>query len=109
MRRSLSLTSLVLVALAAACAAPPPSQSATRLQSAAASASPAGTTRITVATFRELDFLPYSAVPGTYELRNAVNPGLAVFDDRGAPRPVLADAVPSLDNGLWKLLPDGRM
>jgi peptide/nickel transport system substrate-binding protein len=38
-----------------------------------------------------------------------VNPGLAVVDDRGAVRPVLAEAVPSLENGLWKLQPDGRM
>lgn len=38
-----------------------------------------------------------------------VNPGLAVVDDRGALRAALAEAVPSLENGLWTLLPDGRM
>lgn len=68
-----------------------------------------GPARITVATFRELSFLPYSAIPGSYELRNMVNPGLVVVDDRGTLRPVLAEAVPSLENGLWKLFPDGRM
>jgi peptide/nickel transport system substrate-binding protein len=66
-------------------------------------------TRIAIATFRELDFTPYSATPGTYELRNTVNPGLAVLDDRGTLRPVLAEAVPTLENGLWTVAPDGRM
>jgi peptide/nickel transport system substrate-binding protein len=103
-----TLSGLVVGLIAAACAQPAGSPVSPRQQSAAP-ASPLGPTRITVASFRELDFVPYSAVPGTYELRNMVNPGLAVVDDRGALRPVLAEAVPTLENGLWKLFPDGRM
>src|SRR5207302_3164109 len=35
--------------------------------------------------------------------------GLAVTDDHGALRPQVAETIPSLANGLWKLLPDGKM
>jgi len=49
------------------------------------------------------------SVPGLDTLEELVNAGLANFDAEGAPRAQLAEAVPSLDNGLWKLLPDGRM
>ena len=35
--------------------------------------------------------------------------GLVAFDLPGEPFPQLAEAVPTLENGLWKLFPDGRM
>ena len=35
--------------------------------------------------------------------------GLTLDDETGARRPMLADAIPSTDNGSWKLFPDGRM
>ena len=35
--------------------------------------------------------------------------GLTTLDDRGVRQPQLAEAVPSIDNGLWQVLPDGRM
>jgi ABC-type transport system substrate-binding protein len=98
---------LTIVSAAAACApARPPSTSEGQ---GAGSGAPRAPTRATIATFRELDFTPYSAIPGSYELRNLVNPGLTVIDDRGAFRPVLAEAAPTLENGLWKVSPDGRM
>lgn len=43
------------------------------------------------------------------ELELLVNSGLAHPDREGGLRPILAEAVPSLENGLWQLLPDGRM
>ncbi len=46
---------------------------------------------------------------GVRELESLVNAGLLVLDPRGALRPLLAETVPTLENGLWKLLPDGRM
>jgi peptide/nickel transport system substrate-binding protein len=46
---------------------------------------------------------------GLEPLEEMVNPGLAVVDGKGEMRPVLAEAVPSLENGLWKVQPDGRM
>src|SRR6266513_1707750 len=49
------------------------------------------------------------SVPGLDVLEEMVNAGMANFTDQGALRPQLAEAVPSLDNGMWKLLPDGRM
>lgn len=38
-----------------------------------------------------------------------VGAGLTVTDDRGVLRPRIAEEAPTLDNGLWKALPDGRM
>ncbi len=35
--------------------------------------------------------------------------GLTIVDDRGIIRPQLAEAVPGIENGLWKVFPDGRM
>jgi len=49
------------------------------------------------------------SVPGLDALEEMVNAGMANFTDQGALRPQLAEAVPGLDNGLWKLLADGRM
>lgn len=49
------------------------------------------------------------SVPGLDVLEEMVNAGMANFNQEGALRPQLAEAVPSLDNGLWKLFPDGRM
>src|SRR3954469_1174935 len=46
---------------------------------------------------------------GLEPLEEMVNPGLAIVDGKGELHPVLAEAVPSLENGLWKVLPDGRM
>ena len=54
-------------------------------------------------------FNPSSTVRGVEELELIVNAGLSVQDDKGIFRPQLAEQVPSLENGLWKLLPDGRM
>jgi peptide/nickel transport system substrate-binding protein len=36
-------------------------------------------------------------------------PGLTVVDHREALRATVGEAVPSVENGLWKVLPDGRM
>ena len=38
-----------------------------------------------------------------------VNSGMTAIDSEGVRRPILAETVPSLDNGLWKLLPNGQM
>ncbi len=38
-----------------------------------------------------------------------VNIGLTIVDSNGVRQPVLAETVPSVENGLWKLLPDGQM
>lgn len=47
--------------------------------------------------------------PGLGELEQVYNPGLAVSDLQNNRYPILAEAVPSTANGLWRVLPDGRM
>ncbi len=54
-------------------------------------------------------FNPSSTVRGVEELELMVNAGMSVQDNTGIYRPQLAEAVPSLENALWQLLPDGRM
>jgi len=68
----------------------------------------AGSKRITMAFPREMD-LAHHLSQGRSWLRTLVNPGLSVVDDRLVRRPALAEAVPTLENGLWKTTPDGRM
>lgn len=46
---------------------------------------------------------------GHTELQDMVNVGLAMQSGRGGLEPRLAESVPTLENGGWKLLPDGRM
>lgn len=50
-----------------------------------------------------------TGVPGTDQVRDLLNAGLSAIDPQSTLHPVLAEAVPTTENGLWKLLPDGRM
>jgi peptide/nickel transport system substrate-binding protein len=52
---------------------------------------------------------PGSNVAGTDALEDLVSAGLANVDNQSQLHPVLAEAVPSIENGSWKLLSDGRM
>jgi peptide/nickel transport system substrate-binding protein len=52
---------------------------------------------------------PNSAVRGIPELQAMINRGLTQTDPREVRVPVLAEATPSVENGLWKVLPDGKM
>jgi peptide/nickel transport system substrate-binding protein len=103
---------VVLTLLAVACAAPPaPSPGATSEQGGGPSANP---TRIVVAISSEIKTLyqklnPLSAQAGVAELEEMVNAGLTNPDPEGVRWPQLAEAAPTLQNGLWKLLPDGTM
>jgi peptide/nickel transport system substrate-binding protein len=45
---------------------------------------------------------------GISELADIVNSSMTVVAERGAVEPRLAEAVPTLENGLWRVLPDGR-
>ncbi len=47
--------------------------------------------------------------PGVVDTEALVNAGLAMADSGGNLHPQLAEAVPTVENGLWKLLPDGQM
>lgn len=48
-------------------------------------------------------------IAGVSELERLVTAGATVQDDRGVLHPQLAEAVPTIENGLWRLHPDGRM
>jgi ABC-type transport system substrate-binding protein len=47
--------------------------------------------------------------PGLDVIQELTNPGLAIGDELGRLWPILTERVPSIDNGLWQVFPDGRM
>ncbi len=50
------------------------------------------------------------AVPGAGELQELLTVGLTVGAGRGQPFvPRIAETIPSIENGLWRVFPDGRM
>jgi peptide/nickel transport system substrate-binding protein len=50
-----------------------------------------------------------ATVRGIDELEQLMHAGLAIADNQGGLRPQLAEAVPTVENGLWKVFPDGKM
>jgi peptide/nickel transport system substrate-binding protein len=48
-------------------------------------------------------------VPGLDAFEQLVHSGLAINDDTNTLRPQLAEALPTLENGMWQVFPDGRM
>lgn len=50
-----------------------------------------------------------TATPGISETASLLNPGLTGRGLTANREPLLAEVVPSTENGLWKLMPDGRM
>lgn len=101
-----------LILTLAACQAPTrqPAQDGVR-----AGAEPARTTagkRITLAAMMDPPQLLHKferLLPGATDLEVMVTSGLAIPDERGMLQPILADAVPTLDNRQWVLHGDGRM
>src|SRR5436309_4335519 len=49
------------------------------------------------------------SVPGLAELYQLLDGSLSYYDEHGERQPWLATAVPSIDNGLWQVSPDGTM
>src|SRR4051794_498110 len=109
---------LLLALLVFGCAGPnpsvPTSASTGTGSSTETSATPAAPKRLVAAilgapvTVYQPPNLP-DAPKGLSELTAMVHVGLSVFDSTGALRPQLAEAVPSAENGLWKVLSDGTM
>jgi peptide/nickel transport system substrate-binding protein len=50
-----------------------------------------------------------AAAPGGPIVRELMQSGLGVIDNHNVVRPQLAESVPSIENGLWVLFPDGSM
>jgi peptide/nickel transport system substrate-binding protein len=46
---------------------------------------------------------------GLYTMQAVFSASLAVLDDRGEPRPHLAESLPVLNTDSWRLLPEGKM
>src|SRR5687767_2964654 len=106
--------SLLIVAVAVTllgCAAP--ARPVTTGSGETTSAAPTAPKRVIAAIIGELTGLGISTVAlapaGGAEVLNLVNSGLVADDPQGVHQPQLAEAVPSLENGRWKLLPDGGM
>ncbi len=102
--------------LLAACAPAPQATNTTPAQSSA-SAEPAAKKRVVAAVngnlFTVSGMLSVggtgTATQGTAEVERLTNAGLTI---KGLSQPLeaqLAEAVPTIDNGLWKVTPDGRM
>jgi ABC-type transport system substrate-binding protein len=49
------------------------------------------------------------SVPGLGDLYQLLGGALTYLDGQAVRYPWLAEAVPSVDNGLWNVFPDGRM
>jgi peptide/nickel transport system substrate-binding protein len=95
-----------------ACAAPARGPADT--ESSSGSARPAGPKRVVAATIGD-PFTVYqklnigNSVRGINEIERMVHAGLTITDNTGTLRPQLAEAVPSVENGNWRVFPDGTM
>ena len=105
----------VVISACAAPAAPVPSSGAAEPRAAQQpTLAPTAPKRI-VAAIRGTTPVLYRkiGVGATYSglayLERLVNAGLVNVDTQGGLHPYLAEAVPSLENGQWKVFPDGRM
>jgi peptide/nickel transport system substrate-binding protein len=65
--------------------------------------------RLVAVLASEPDLGPSPPTRGAPPFRLLVRAGLTIADNQGARRPQLAEAVPTVENGLWKVLPDGQM
>lgn len=113
-----AFAALLVTALLVTACAPRPAAPSTAQPSAPVAQQPAPQTKRIVAAIRGdprtlndaiSSATGGSSVAGVREIEQLLNAGLGLVDDRGAVLPQLAETVPTVENGLWKLLPDGRM
>jgi peptide/nickel transport system substrate-binding protein len=93
-----------------ACASPAPTR--TSSERASQPAESRGFKRIVATTLSELRVFILTenfAVAGKAEAQSLVHSGLTALNETLLLSPKLAEAVPSVENGLWKVLPEGRM
>lgn len=109
MRSVRGLLIAVMAALAlSACAAPRPLVR----ESEGAVAVPAAKKQLAAAIQIDLPSMSSrlsSPLPGAGEMESFANASLARADINDVLQPVMAETVPTVENGLWKLAPDGRM
>lgn len=107
MSRRLSSLLIALTVLAAACTAPERSGPSS---SQGERAGPLK--RVTAVVEGEHPMLISKldkALPGAEAIEVAVASGFAIMSDQGTLTPLLVEAVPTTENGLWKINPDGTM
>lgn len=97
----------------AACAPPPPTAPGS---SSATDTRPAAKKRLLTAIFSDppgmhihLTQPNVGSAPGVSELWQIIGAGLGFLDDDDVVQPLLADATPTAENGLWRVLPSGEM
>jgi peptide/nickel transport system substrate-binding protein len=113
----LSSFALILVVLLQGCSGattrPDPRQSGAPQQSAAQSQRPTGPKRITLALKDDVPGLSEKVRigpgGGIWIAEEIVNAGLGIIDGNGTIQPQNAEQIPSIENGLWKVNPDGTM
>jgi len=111
------LLAIVLGLSLLGCANPPPQSSPAAGSSTSQSSEPAARTgpKRVVAAIQGSPISPYAKIDATNsergngELGGLVHAGLTVTDLAGQMQPRMGGAVPTIDNGLWKLNPDGTM
>ena len=93
-----------------------PQSAAPQRSSSTSPASSSGPKRLVMSIFadpagmhQELTNRVIGSVPGLADLHQILHAGLSTQDDREVYRPVLAEAIPSVENGLWMVEPDGQM
>jgi peptide/nickel transport system substrate-binding protein len=107
----------LVVAFATACAAPsaPAAQTRPAAGSETTDLRAAAPKRITIAVAANVPILVERlsaggvGVPGLGDIEKMISPGFSVVDQSGSQRPLLAEAAPTVENGLWTVFPDGRM
>ncbi len=104
------LVALLALLLGVGCAAPAIPQS--RGSDTDGAPNPASRKRITAGVIS--DFVTVigkleNLAPGSDAVEVMIGAGLTTQNDQGGLNPVLAESVPSLENGLWHVFPDGRM
>jgi peptide/nickel transport system substrate-binding protein len=106
---------LLLAALVAACAGPAQSPSSAGRPSDApqTSTQSTGPRRIVTAVVGQptvwVERLRSGPRIGAWTLYELTSAGMTLFDEQGELQPQLAEAVPSLENGLWAVFADGHM
>jgi peptide/nickel transport system substrate-binding protein len=109
----LFITGMVLTLLLSACAAPAQQTSSSSEQQPPRTA----TKKKVVAALRgdppvlnaKLGRAGAGRVYGVQESEKLMHVGLLIRDDKGEFHPALSEAIPTVENGLWRVLPDGRM
>jgi peptide/nickel transport system substrate-binding protein len=107
---------LAVFLLVSACAPSQQPSSSAPSSGPGARVQPAAPKRVTAAIAAAPSILFYqlahnsgAGATGIQPIDDMINGRLAAFDDRGQLLPLLAEAVPTTDNGQWRVFPDGRM